>query len=94
MVGDRRQGWAVLAAMLLLFVPLLGLTAWAEGRSNPAYPASGGADAVGAAVRRQHGRQGDALRHRRLGALGGRHHRGLERLRQLDARLLSRRSAA
>jgi K+-transporting ATPase ATPase A chain len=38
MVGDRRQGWAVLAAMLLLFVPLMGLTAWAEGRSNPAYP--------------------------------------------------------
>jgi K+-transporting ATPase ATPase A chain len=39
MVGDRRQGWAVLAAMLLLWLPLLGLTAWAEGRSNPAYPA-------------------------------------------------------
>ncbi len=39
LVGDRRQGWAVLAAMLVLFVPLLGLTAWAEGRSNPAYPA-------------------------------------------------------
>jgi K+-transporting ATPase ATPase A chain len=39
MVGDVRQGWAVLAAMLVLFVPLLGLTAWAEGRSNPAYPA-------------------------------------------------------
>jgi K+-transporting ATPase ATPase A chain len=40
MVGDTRQGWAVLAAMLLLWVPLLGLTAWAEGRSNPAYPAA------------------------------------------------------
>jgi potassium-transporting ATPase potassium-binding subunit len=39
MVGDRRQGWALLAAMLLLFVPLMGLTAWAEGRGNPAYPA-------------------------------------------------------
>jgi K+-transporting ATPase ATPase A chain len=39
MVGDVRQGWAVLAAMLVLFVPLLGFTAWAEGRSNPAYPA-------------------------------------------------------
>jgi K+-transporting ATPase ATPase A chain len=38
MVGDTRQGWAVLAAMLVLWVPLLGLTAWAEGRSNPAYP--------------------------------------------------------
>jgi len=40
MVGDTRQGWAVLAAMLLLWVPLLGLTAWAEGRANPAYPAA------------------------------------------------------
>jgi K+-transporting ATPase ATPase A chain len=40
MVGDPRQGWAVLAAMLVLFIPLLGLTAWAESRSNPAYPAA------------------------------------------------------
>jgi potassium-transporting ATPase potassium-binding subunit len=40
MVGDTRQGWAVLAAMLVLFIPLLGLAAWAEGRSNPAYPAA------------------------------------------------------
>jgi K+-transporting ATPase ATPase A chain len=39
MVGDTRQGWAVLAAMLVLFIPLLGLTAWAEGRANPGYPA-------------------------------------------------------
>jgi potassium-transporting ATPase potassium-binding subunit len=38
MVGDTRQGWALLAAMLVLWVPLLGLTAWAEGRANPAYP--------------------------------------------------------
>jgi potassium-transporting ATPase potassium-binding subunit len=38
MVGDTRQGWALLAAMLVLWIPLLGLTAWAEGRSNPAYP--------------------------------------------------------
>src|SRR6202034_4475669 len=35
-----RQGWALLAAMLVLFVPLMGLTAWAEGRGNSAYPAS------------------------------------------------------
>jgi potassium-transporting ATPase potassium-binding subunit len=39
MVGDRRQGLALLATMLLLFVPLLGLTAWAEGRGNADYPA-------------------------------------------------------
>jgi K+-transporting ATPase ATPase A chain len=38
LIGDTRQGWALLAAMLVLWIPLLGLTAWAEGRSNPAYP--------------------------------------------------------
>ena len=38
MVGDVRQGMAVLAAMLVLFVPLLGLTAWAEARGNADYP--------------------------------------------------------
>jgi K+-transporting ATPase ATPase A chain len=40
MVGDTRQGWAILAAMLVLFVPLLALTGAAEGRANPAYPAA------------------------------------------------------
>jgi K+-transporting ATPase ATPase A chain len=40
MVGDVRQGWAVLAAMLVLFVPLLAVVSWAEGRANAAYPAA------------------------------------------------------
>ncbi|HLA84130.1 MAG TPA: potassium-transporting ATPase subunit KdpA [Thermoguttaceae bacterium] len=35
MVGDRRQGWAVLAAMLAIFVPLLFLGCWAEQAGNP-----------------------------------------------------------
>jgi K+-transporting ATPase ATPase A chain len=39
MIGDTRQGWAVLAAMVVLFVPLLVIDAWAEGRANRAYPA-------------------------------------------------------
>jgi len=38
MIGDRRQGWTLLAAMLVLFIPLLVAEGWAEGRSNPAYP--------------------------------------------------------
>ncbi|HEY3808757.1 MAG TPA: potassium-transporting ATPase subunit KdpA [Steroidobacteraceae bacterium] len=38
MIGDVRQGLALLATMLLLFVPLLGFTAWAEGRGNAGYP--------------------------------------------------------
>ncbi|HTW75282.1 MAG TPA: potassium-transporting ATPase subunit KdpA [Steroidobacteraceae bacterium] len=38
MIRDTRQGWAVLAAMLVLFIPLLVVDAWAEARANPAYP--------------------------------------------------------
>lgn len=36
MVRDRRQGWAVLAAMLVIFVPLLAATYAFEARGNPA----------------------------------------------------------
>ncbi|MEI8019632.1 MAG: potassium-transporting ATPase subunit KdpA [Schlesneria sp.] len=35
MVGDLRQGWAMLASMLLIFVPLLALCIWAEQAGNP-----------------------------------------------------------
>jgi K+-transporting ATPase ATPase A chain len=35
MVKDRRQGWALLAAMLLLFVPLFLLCWQSESRGNP-----------------------------------------------------------
>ncbi len=35
MVGDRRQGWAVLAAMGVIFVVLLGVCYWAESTGNP-----------------------------------------------------------
>ncbi len=36
MVGDTRQGWAILAAMTALFVAVLTLNVWAETRGNPA----------------------------------------------------------
>jgi K+-transporting ATPase ATPase A chain len=36
MVGDRRQGWAVLAAMLVLFAPLVVGCVVAERSANPA----------------------------------------------------------
>ena len=39
MIGDARQGWAILAAMTILFVLLLGLTVWAEQHGNPALAA-------------------------------------------------------
>ena len=35
MVGDTRQGWAVLAAMTAVFVVMLALCVWAECRGNP-----------------------------------------------------------
>ncbi len=41
MVGDRRQGWALYAAMVLLFVPLTLLTLWAEQRGVPQLAALG-----------------------------------------------------
>jgi len=36
LVGDRRQGWALLAAMLVIFVPLLFACTAAEQAGNPA----------------------------------------------------------
>jgi K+-transporting ATPase ATPase A chain len=35
MVGDTRQGWAVLAAMMILFIPLLGIAVHSEQQGNP-----------------------------------------------------------
>ena len=68
MVGDTRQGWAVLAAMMVLFLPLLVSTPGPRAARNPAYPAivaQASTTRRCAAVRRQHGGQGGALRHRR-----------------------------
>ena len=36
LMGDTRQGWALLVAMTVVFVVCAGLTIWAEGRPNPA----------------------------------------------------------
>lgn len=35
MVRDRRQGWAILAAMMVIFVPLLGMAYVLEANGNP-----------------------------------------------------------
>ncbi len=39
MVGDTRQGWALLAAMYVIIVPLTVFTAWQEQNGVPAYTA-------------------------------------------------------
>ncbi len=36
MIGDKRQGWALLGAMTIIFVVMLGLAVWSEQSSNPA----------------------------------------------------------
>ncbi len=41
MVGDTRQGWALLAVMTIIFVALLGVTVWSEQGGNPAFTALG-----------------------------------------------------
>jgi K+-transporting ATPase ATPase A chain len=35
MVGDTRKGWAILAAMTIIFVAMLSVAVWAEQRGNP-----------------------------------------------------------
>ncbi|MDB6083489.1 MAG: kdpA [Gammaproteobacteria bacterium] len=37
MVGDPRQGWAVLGAMTVIFVAMCAVTLWAEQRGNPSF---------------------------------------------------------
>jgi len=41
MVGDTRQGWAVLAAMTLIFVMMTGIAIQAEAQGNPALASLG-----------------------------------------------------
>jgi K+-transporting ATPase ATPase A chain len=53
MVGDERQGWAILAAMGLLFIAGVGVAWWAEASGNPLVHALGidGANMEGKEVR-------------------------------------------
>ena len=49
MVGDPRQGWAILAAMTVLFVAMLGLALWAETAPAPVLAKTAGGAASAAA---------------------------------------------
>ena len=89
MVGDTRQGWAVLAAMTLIFVALLGVTVYRGTGRQSELPGSGRSNRQRrCSAGRQHGRQRDALRHRQLGAVGDGDDGRVQRLGQLDARLV------
>jgi potassium-transporting ATPase potassium-binding subunit len=48
MVGDTRQGWALLATMTILFTVMLGIAVWAEQSGNPALAALGVDQTAGA----------------------------------------------
>ena len=48
MVGDTRQGWALLAAMTILLLCFIPLGVWAEQNGNPAFTALGIDQASGA----------------------------------------------
>lgn len=41
LINDKKQGWAVLITMLLIFAPLSFLTAWNEQQGNPAFSKMG-----------------------------------------------------
>lgn len=47
MVGNERQGWAILAAMLVLFAAGVAVAYWAEAQANPALAALGVDPAAG-----------------------------------------------
>lgn len=61
MVGDTRQGWALLAAMTVILVVLLTVTVWAEQRGNPAFTAMG-VDQTGGALQPGGNMEGKELR--------------------------------
>ena len=76
MVKDTRQGWAIFAAMSVLFLAGAFITYAAEQRGNPnltdAWRQPGLPERRPRQLRRQHGGQGRTLRHRRLHDLGRR----------------------
>ena len=87
MVGNQRQGWAILAVMGVLFIAGVVVAYWAEAHGNDAFTALGltGGNMEGKEVR--FGIVASAL-------FAVDHHRRLLRRRQRHARLASPRSAA
>ncbi len=89
MVKSPKHGWAVLAAMVVLWFAGTFTSYWAESHGNPAFHnVDAAVSQTQSAGRRQHGRQGSPLRHRQLRPLRHRHHRRQLRRRQRHARQL------
>jgi K+-transporting ATPase ATPase A chain len=62
MVKDTRQGWALLGAMLIIFVPLLALCYSAEQAGNPVFQALG-VDQAASALQSGGNMEGKEVRH-------------------------------
>ncbi len=89
MVGDTRQGWAILAAMLVVFLPMLALCAWSESQGNPAL-AKLGVDQSASDLQAGGNMEGKEVRFGlgQFRLVGDGHHGRLQRQRQQHARLL------
>ena len=61
MVGDTRQGWAVLAAMAIVFVIMAGVALYSEQQGNPAFSALG-VDQVASALQPGGNMEGKEIR--------------------------------
>ena len=92
MVGNTKQGWAMLIVMTIALHRGVAVTTVAEQNGNPLLTTAGASpvdrDRRAFRPRRQHGRQGDPLRHHHQLALRGDHDRGLLRRGQCHARLV------
>jgi K+-transporting ATPase ATPase A chain len=79
MTGNQRHGWAVFAAMTILFLAGFLVAYYFEARGNPNFNQYGV---------RQHGRERGPLRRRELSAVRHNHHRRFVRRDQLLARFI------
>ena len=86
MVGDERQGWALFAAMAVIFLAGVAVAYWAEGAGNPNFAALGLDRLPTWKARRS--ASASPIR-----PVGGGHHRRLQRRGQLPCTTASRRSA-
>ena len=63
MTSSPAHGWAVWSAMAILFLVGVTVAYWAEAQPNPLYPSSVAQRVSATQSGRQHGREGDSLRH-------------------------------
>ncbi len=90
MTGNRRQGYAIYATMMIMFLGAVCVAYIAEAHGSPAQHAAGLHTGVIRIDRRQHGGQGTAVRDRRLCSVRRHHHRHFVWRRQQRDRVVHR----